>query len=131
MTDIPNPGRAMYLYSAIGIAAAAAYYAFFWFNTHLLPDRTGTAIVTAKHHMEGKVENRYQPGPDQFIPTYQGDAWLLYLELDGKATGLGVAKEFYDGVAEGDRVEVVYRKPRFTGRPAVTRVVSVVGKAGG
>ncbi|MBW8890212.1 MAG: hypothetical protein JF616_20860 [Fibrobacteres bacterium] len=125
MTDIPaHPGRAMYLYGVLGIAATAAYFGFAMLDSRFLPEQRASALVTAKHFVPSGTTYRTQVVGNQnlTLPMETGDGYLIYLEVEGKAAGLGVAKPVFDSLAEGARVDVVYSRRRFTGRIDVKRL---------
>jgi hypothetical protein len=115
----------MYLTSAFILGALALYLLFRLLDSRFLPELKGNATVTAKHHVPAGNTYRTQVIGNQnlVLPIPQGEGWLAYLEIEGRPAGIALDKARFDSLSVGDRVEVAYRKRRFTGGIDVLRVM--------
>ena len=117
-----NP--AMWILSAVLVAAAVAYFAYGWLDRVGLDVRTVEARVTSKQYTEGRstyrttvVNGRAWTQVDD-----TGDVYGIVLDVAGEPTVGLVTKELYDSLADGDRVSARVRRTRFSHRLEVVHL---------
>jgi hypothetical protein len=122
-----SPVQQYRLWLGIGgaiIALFLAYYVFMALDRVGLDDQHATAIVLGKeHHGPGRtyvtqiINNR----PLE-IPQETPETFVLSLDLSGTRAEGVVARDLFDALKVGDRVQVTYQRRRLTGGLQVVSV---------
>lgn len=123
----PQTNKFIFFFSGLMIAAVAAWYAYILADRKFLVEKTGTAVVTAKEYrpLSEKYQIQSVGGRTQTIKLLVPEAWLVTLDLGGKAAQAEVSREEYGRIEAGNRMDVAYTQYRISRKRHVTRVIAL------
>jgi hypothetical protein len=114
----------IYVFSALAIGGALAYFAYGAI------DRVGLATYAAEGTVSGKQYN--PPGTSHYTNIVAGRAWtqsqetpetyVLTLSVDGETALALVSKEAFEAARVNDRLRLLLRRTRISGRLEVVEV---------
>lgn len=123
-TTSTQPTNLMVYLGGIILAGFVIYFCFWAMNNLGLPEQSGTATVIGKaFHPAGKTYTTQKVGDRMLtVPQSTAEMYILALRIDEKETAFAAPKAIYDGLSDGARVNVIFKRKRLTGGLQVVSV---------
>jgi hypothetical protein len=114
----------VYVFPALALAAVVLYFLYGALDRLGLETQRSEARVTGKQFSRGSTtyHTNVVAGRSWTQSSQNPDAYIVSLEIDGKATIGAVSPEMYQSLQPDDRVRVEFKQTRFSNRTLVTDV---------